>query len=111
MRLGRIISAIPILAVGLALWRHAQWVAGPENSQQDGTCRGIEEDISYLLSIAFYLLSVLVLLKGIPFRQLIRFFEGEDEGPSDRGLGKDRRWEEPRATPLHPHENTTEFFS
>jgi hypothetical protein len=111
MRLGRIVSALPFLAVGLALWKHARWVASPENSAQDGTCAGIEEIISDLFSWVSFLLSLLVLLKGIPLRRLVRLVEGEGDGPCDRHLimeadaGVGRR---PR--PLNPSEDTTDFF-
>ncbi len=84
MRLGRILAAIPALAVGLMLWRHAQWVEGPENADQDGTCAGLEAGLSYLLSIVPFLIALLVLIKGNFLRgtvQIVRRLEEDGVGP------------------------------
>lgn len=111
MQLGRVISAIPVLAIGLVLWKHARWVAGPENSAQDGTCAGLEEFLSDLLSRVFFVLSLLVLWKGIPLRQLVRLIEVDNDRRFDRRLTMEADagvGERPR--PLNPSEETTYFF-
>ena len=56
MRLGNLIAATPIVAVGLASWRHARWLAVPENALgRDGTCAGIEELSCDALALASFL--------------------------------------------------------
>jgi hypothetical protein len=67
VRLRSIFAAVPVVAAGMLLWRHADWVAGPENASQDGTCRGIEEAAARFLSVATLLLSPLApwLLKWV----------------------------------------------
>ncbi len=99
MRLGRVVAMVPFLAVGLALWKHAQWVAGPGNSAQDGTCAGIEEAFCYVNSVGFFVVALLVLWKGFPLRRLVRYVVTEAEAGMSRG---------PR--PGHPSEDTTRLF-
>lgn len=98
MRLGRIALALPVVAVGLSVWRHARWLAIPENAiGMDGTCAGIEELLCYALSVAFLLLALHVLVRGVPFRDIVQFF-------ADGAVGRRR------PGPLHPSEDTTHLF-
>jgi hypothetical protein len=74
MRIGKILAALPIMAVGMALWKHSLWVASvsTEDFGGDGTCQGLEEILCKLLSILCFALSALVLFVRPFLRSLVR---------------------------------------
>jgi hypothetical protein len=85
LRLSAILVALSMVAAGMLLWGHADWVAGPENASQDGTCRGVEEAASRFLSLATVLLSPLApwLSKWIWKILLVLAEESQDPGGAE----------------------------
>ena len=76
MQIRKILAAIPVMAVGMALWKHSLWVASPENFGGDGTVQALEESFYQLLSVIFFTLGALILFKYHFVRSCVRgFFE------------------------------------
>lgn len=87
-----------MVAVGLAPGRHARRLAIPENAiGMDGTCAGIEGPSCDAPSTASFLLAPIVLVKGAPFRGIVRPF-------ADGAVGTRR------PGPPHPSEDTTHLY-
>ena len=98
MRIGKILVSLPVMAVGMALWKHSLWVVSPDNVDADATWRGLQEFFCPLFSLYCFLVSALILFKDDLLRSLIRYLV-------------DRAWaaeHEPRER--HHSEDTTELF-
>jgi hypothetical protein len=76
MRLWTILASLPVMAVGLSIWRYGQWAGslGPGDADWcgDGTVQGLEALLSYALSLFFFAASVIVLFLGnVSFRRRV----------------------------------------
>lgn len=58
--------------VSWKLREHALWVEGPENASQDGTCSGIEAQLSNFLCLVFASAVLIFTWKSLRMRRPLR---------------------------------------
>src|SRR5205823_284791 len=80
MRIWNLMISVPFLGLGLIAWRFGDWTASAENDGMDGTCRGLQQDGSYLMALGLFALSIAVIFsRGRHFQPVIRAFVSSDD--------------------------------